>query len=79
MVVAPGTGVALQNRGHCFTLEQGTHFIDLFRGFPRQHGNLRTAVWNEFDQTLCLKASQSLAQRGATDAKQRAQIQKQLP
>jgi gamma-glutamyltranspeptidase/glutathione hydrolase len=23
MVVAPGTGVALQNRGHCFTLEQG--------------------------------------------------------
>jgi gamma-glutamyltranspeptidase/glutathione hydrolase len=23
MVVAPGTGVALQNRGHCFTLEEG--------------------------------------------------------
>ena len=23
MVVAPGTGVVLQNRGHCFTLEQG--------------------------------------------------------
>jgi gamma-glutamyltranspeptidase / glutathione hydrolase len=23
MVVAPGTGVALQNRGHCFTLEPG--------------------------------------------------------